>query len=253
MKAKRIIGHRKWQTLCLYGGSGVGKTTLIAGAPKPMFLDSNKGTLSIANIKGLEYVRSVDINGMADLDAAYDNFAGTGDEDWGGKFLTANWDHFDDMQNIILEELVEKGIERDKRREDTVELREYGIMFNKLSRLLRKFKRLPCHKILVCGEKERDDGTIVPSLVGQMLRALPYYVDHTIYMRRSDKKDKKTKEYIRYLHLNPTEIFYAKTRARWLTPEQRKIRVDFDNVHQMADIFALLAGPKKSKRAKRDR
>lgn len=248
MKAQRIVGYRKWQTTCLYGASGVGKTTVAAGAPKPIFLDSNKGTLSVADVPGLEHVRSVDINGMDDLDAAYDNFVGTGDEEWAGKYLTSNWDHFDEMQNIILEKLVEAAMEKDDRRDDTVELREYGIMFNKLSRLLRKFKRLPCHKILICGEKERDDGTIVPSLVGQMLRALPYFVDHTMYMRRSDKKDKQTGEFIRYIHLNPTEIFYAKTRARWLTAEQRKIRVDFNNVNQMSDILELLAGPKKRRK-----
>jgi hypothetical protein len=243
MKARQLQAHRQWQTVALYGESGVGKTSLAATAPSPIFLDSNKGLLSIAERKGFEHVRSVDVSSIGDLNAAYANFTGEGDEDWQKKFKTIVFDHFDDIQGIILDEIVEKGMERDERRDDTVEQREYGILFNKLARFLRKFKRVPCHKILICGYKEDfETGKLRPSLVGQMAQKLPYFVDHTLFVRASEKTG------TRYIHLDPSEDFYAKTRAHWLTKEQRKVKVNFNNVTTLSELFAVFAaGPHPSK------
>jgi hypothetical protein len=241
MKAQVIRARSQWQTIALYADSGVGKTSLAATAPGPIFLDSNKGLLSIAERVGFEHVRSVKISKIADLNAAYDNFTGTGDENWKRKFNTCVFDHWDDMQGIVLDEIVEKAMERDDRRDDTVEQREYGIMYNKLARYLRKFKALPCHKILICGMKEDfETGKQRPSIIGQMAYKLPYFVDHTLYLRRNEKTGR------RYIHLDATEEFYAKTRAHWFTPEQRKIRVDFDNPKTLTELFSLFAaGPTK--------
>jgi hypothetical protein len=168
---------------------------------------------------------------MKDLDVIYDNMTGTGQRNWKGKYGTLVMDHFDDIQHIILDQLAEKA--SDTREEpDQIELREYGIMANKLRRYLRKLKKIPVVKILIMGEKFMEqEGWMYPSLVGQMKDQLPYFLDHCIYLRVNDKG-------VRFLQLNPKSgEFYAKTRARWLSPEERKIRFDLDNYTLLADLM----------------
>ena len=63
----------KWQTWAIFADSGVGKTTVAATAPRPRFLDSNKGMLSISGRPGFEHVRSMPVSNMKELDKAYDN------------------------------------------------------------------------------------------------------------------------------------------------------------------------------------
>jgi AAA domain len=239
VKARPITAQSRWQTWCIFGASGVGKTALSATAPHPYICDSNQGLLTIADRKGLEHVRGDEVTKMSDLDEVYDNFTGTGQDDWTKKFETINFDHFDDIQGIILDQLADKAMEKDSNREaDQLEQREYGIMGNKLRRYLRKMKKLPKHKILICGEMiNNESGRLQPRLLGAMKNELPYFCDHVAYLRVGKKG-------VRYLHLNPGDEWMAKTRARWLTPEQRKIRVDEDDITALTTLFTLIAaGP----------
>lgn len=236
-----ITPQSRHSTIVIYGPSGGGKTTLSATAPKPLFLDSNKGLLSIAGREGFDHVRGIDVNSMDDLDRVYDNCTATGKRDWSKKFQTINFDHFDDIQGIILDGLADRAVEKDERRDpDAIEQREYGIMGNKLRRYLRKFKRVPMHKILICSEtQDFETGRLRPALIGAMKNQLPYFADHTLYLRIGSKGR-------RYLHLDPTDDFYAKTRAWWLPEEARKIRINFNDTKQLTDLLALIAaGPKR--------
>lgn len=244
---KAISTDRRWQTIVIHGDSGAGKTTLAATAPKPAFLDSNQGLISIADRPGLEHVHSHDVLSMKDLDLAYDNFTGTGKRDWSKKYQTLVFDHFDDIQSIILDELTERAVAKDGDREpDQTEQREFGILYNKLARYLRKFKRVPCHKILICSSKEDfNTGQVRPNLVGQMKDKLNYFTDHVFYLRVGKKG-------VRYLHLDATDEYYAKTRAWWLPPEMRKIRINFDDTRQLTALFeTIAAGPATGQRKPR--
>lgn len=238
-----VGGDSLYPTIGIFGLSGGGKTSVSATAPRPIFADSNEGTMSLDHVPELAHVRRMRVNGMSDLDKLYDNLTGTGNRNWKGKFDTAVFDHFDDIQQIILGGLAERA--QDNREEpDLIEMREWGIMANKLRRYLRKMKALPMTKILIMGEKYMEkEGWMYPSLSGQMRDQLPYFLDHCIYLRVNDKG-------VRYLHLNPKPgEFYAKTRARWLTPEERKIRYDLDNYTLLTDLIAKIRrGPsRKSK------
>lgn len=237
---KNIILSERPQTLVLFGPSGGGKTSLAATAPKPAFLDTNDGLMSIAGRKGLENVKSHPITDFDGLEHAYDNFTGTGKKNWKGKFGTAVIDHFDDVQAIIMEMLGERRKKRDDRKDiDESEQKDWGVMATKLKRVLRKYKTLPMHKILICGEMEsRDTGLLIPSLQGQMKASLPYFADHVAYLRVGKNGQ-------RYLHLDPSDKWFAKTRAWWLTPEQRKIKVDFKNTKQLTSLFSLIAAAPK--------
>lgn len=116
-------------------------------------------------------------------------------------------------------------------------------MGNKLRRYVRKFKRIPMHKILICGVKEDfESGQMKPSLIGAMGTNLPYLVDHTMFLRVNSKG-------VRYIHLDPTDEFYAKTRAYWLKPEERKIKVDFNDPRALTKLFdRIAAGPNSGKK-----
>jgi len=234
---KQITANTRWQTWCIYGPSGGGKTTLAATAPKPVFLDSNQGLLSIAGRPGFEHVRAIDVHGMRDLERGYAACAGQSKANWKSKFDTIVFDHFDDIQDLVMNELGEAAAGRDDRRDpDAMEQREWGIMGNRLRRYLRKFKQIPMHKILICGEKEdRETGRMGPALVGALRSQLPYFCDQTLYLRIGAKGH-------RYLHLDPSDSFYAKTRAWWL-PE-RKLAVPFDDTTFLTRLFAqIAAGP----------
>lgn len=237
---KTIILSERPQTLVIFGPSGGGKTSVSATAPKPAFLDTNDGLMSIAGRPGLEHVKSQRIADFDGLEKAYDNFTGTGTKNWKGKFGTVVVDHFDDVQAIIMETLGERRKARDERKDiDESEQKDWGVMATKLKRILRKYKTLPMHKILICGEKEsKEDGRLIPSLQGQMQGALPYFADHIAYLRIGKKGQ-------RFLHFDPSDQFLAKTRAWWLTPEQRKIRINFDDTKQLTKLFALIAAAPK--------
>lgn len=241
LRLKRPQRKFIWNTWCIYGVSGGGKSSLAATAPRPFFLDSNKGLLVIADRPGYEHVLGVDVHQMEDLNEAYDNLSGTGEKDWSKKFGTIVHDHLDDIQQIVLEALGDRSAERDRDRRDPDEIaqKEWGIMGNRMRRYLRKIKLIHMHKILICSEKEdRETGRMQPNLSGALQSQLPYFCDHTAYLRIG--KNGK-----RYLHLEGTDTFYAKTRAWWLTPEQRKLYVPFDDTKSLTKLFALIAaGPK---------
>jgi hypothetical protein len=238
MKLLDVGGRTLYPTVGIFGMAGAGKTSLLATASKSVIADSNEGTLSIDHVPEFEHVKRVRVHSMDTLDRIYDNLTGTGKNDWRKKFDTLGLDHFDDIQNIILDKLAERA--SDTREEpDQVELREYGIMANKLRRYLRKLKRIPKVKVLIMGEKFNEEYQwMYPSLIGQMRDQLPYFLDHVIYLRVNDKG-------VRYLHLNPKPgEFYAKTRARWLAPDERKIRFELDNYTCLGDLLRkITAGP----------
>lgn len=249
MKLLDIGGHTLYPTIGIFGMAGSGKTSLAATAGKILVADSNEGTMSIDHVPQFSASKRVRVKSMSDLDTIHDNMTGTGRKDWRKRFNALSLDHFDDIQAIILDRLSEKA--SDTREEpDQIELREYGIMANKLRRYLRKMKEIPVTKILIMGEKMNDnENWMYPSLIGQMRDQLPYFLDHCIYLRVNDKG-------VRYVHLDPKPgAFYAKTRARWLSPEERKIRFDLDNYTLLADLIEKIRrGPggkaKKSKSKK---
>lgn len=242
-----VGGRTLYPTVGIFGMSGAGKTSLASTGDRPLVADSNDGTMAVDHVPEFAHVRRRPVRKMIDLDRIYDNMTNTGKHKWKGKYGTLVLDHFDDIQNIILDKLSEKA--SDTREEpDQIELREYGIMANKLRRYLRKMKRLPVVKVLIMGEKWNNESDwMYPSLIGQMKDQLPYFLDHCIYLRVNDKG-------VRYLQLNSKSgEYYAKTRARWLSPEERKIRFDLDNYTLLADLMTKIRlgpGDRRSKRKK---
>jgi hypothetical protein len=229
-----------YYTMALYADSGVGKSTLAATAPRPMILDSNYGLLSIDGRPGFEHVRRTPISSLRQLDRAYDNFTGTGTKDW-SRYKTAVFDHFDDIQGQVLDDLSKQTEERDPRRAGgEISQRDWGIMGNKMRRLLRQYKALPMHKILILSVGvDKETEKLVPQLQGGLRNQLPYYCDFIAYLRIG--KGGK-----RYLHLDGTDRFLAKCRPWWWS--ERKMEIPFDDTKFLTTFFERVAAgaPKNS-------
>lgn len=239
---KKKSGRQKlspWQTIAIFADSGVGKTSVAATAPQPMFLDSNFGMLSIEGMPGFEHVRRTPVAGMQHLDRAYDNFTGTGRKDW-RKFKTIVFDHFDDIQGLVKDELTELAVEKDPRRiADETQQREWGILGNRLRRYLRKVKSMPMHKILIFATgTDRETGKMIPYLQGSLSQQLPYFCDHIAYMR-IDKEGR------RIMYLEGTDQYLAKTRAWWLDKKKFIVPPPEEDPKFLTNLFELIAaGPK---------
>lgn len=249
MKELPLSSASVHQTIAIYGDFGAGKTALAATAPKPIFLDSDEGTMSSAERFGLDHVRRVPIHeATRDMEEAYNRATGTNPKrSWQGRYESVVWDRFDVMQAKVLDELGEAAAAKDSRRDpDAIEQREWGIMAGRLNRYVRKWKALPYHKLFICGAKYSDDeGKYMPSLTGRLRIDLPGLCDHVMFLR-VDKKGR------RWLHLDATEEAYAKTRAWWLPDDMRKMLVDFNDPSALTRLFTAIAkGPAHASTTKR--
>lgn len=235
-RLRRRAKHWPWYTIVLFGPSGVGKTTLSATAPKPIFLDSNQGLLSIEGRPGFEHVESRPVFGSEDLEKHYNRFRGLDKPSYKGKFETIVVDHLDDVQQLTLAEFTIKAAERDSRRGDDPAQREWGLMANRLRRQIRQYKRLPAHKIFIVSTGiDKITGQAIPNIAGQLREQLPYFADFIFYMGYGKKGR-------RYLRIRPDEQYLAKCRAWWI--KENKLPVPDDTTTMMSDLLArIAAGP----------
>lgn len=240
---KPILARTRIHTWTIFGPSGVGKTSLAATAPRPVIMDANTGTSVIAEVPGLEHVREVTVKRMKTLDTVYERLSGamSGKLDWTKKYRTLVFDHFDDIQGVVLDELADRAQSKDgddRRDVDEIQQREWGILLNKMSRYLRRVKRLHIHKILICGEVHDSEDRLRPSIKGGLRDSYSYYNDHIVHMRYGKKGS-------RWIDLNPSDRWNAKTRARWFPPEYRRFRIEKNDTTFLSRLFGLVAaGPK---------
>lgn len=245
MKPRSLVEATRWRTTVIYGPSGAGKTSLSATAPKPLVVDSNKGLAVLLHRPEFEHVQAVDFVSMKTLDRLLKHFRGQRKPHYARIFNSCIFDHFDDIQAHSLEQLGLKGAERDSRRDpDILELRDWGKMGNQLRRYIRSFKSVPVHKILICGEREDQEGLWRPALLGSLKEQLPYFADDILYLDRKH-----------WLWFDSTDRFYAKTRAWWLKPGgaikktkkgQRFMEIPFTSSDTLTKLYERIVATHKS-------
>jgi hypothetical protein len=152
----------------IYGGSGVGKTRLLATAPSPVIFSAESGLLSLRQYH-LPYAQ---INTMAELQEAYSWSIGSHEA---RQFATIGVDSISEIIEKLL--TYEKGLTKDPRK-------AYGAIVEKGVQLCRDFRDIPGKNIVIVAKQEfaKDETTggmmFQPSLPGQKLGpALPYYFD----------------------------------------------------------------------------
>lgn len=234
---------KRGRNIMIFGEFGVGKSTVAATAPKPAVLDSDFGSAAYETRPGFEHVFVRNITRWSQLDRALANFQGVTSKRWDKKYRTIVHDRFEDVQYMALDEMNEKIVGKNKARDlDSYDKKEWGRMGTRARRYVREMKALPVHKIYLCGQMtSQDTGAFIPALAGGFKGQMPGLMDDVMYMRIGRKGR-------HYLHLNPTEEFYAKTRAWWLPDSERIIRVPdpADDPRFMTTLIErLVAGPSK--------
>lgn len=200
-RPEKRITHLK---IGIYGDPGVGKTTLAATAPKPLFLNAEAGDVALRN-KEVDIIKIEDFAMVQKI------------HDWlrAGKH---------DYQTVVIDSLTEFH----RRSMDTV-LRnagremphqaDWGHSMEYIRRLVRKFRDLEMHTVFIHGAMFREDivtgqSEYMPNLPGKLGPEISGYYDILGFMLM--ERDPRTKEYVRRLRVQPTPKFKAKDRTSTL-------------------------------------
>lgn len=165
--------HVQGVKLLCYGEAGAGKTTLIAGMPKPVILSAEGGLLSLqdANIPYIE------IDSMA---ALYEAYQWLTESDEAKDFQSVSLDSISEIAEVCLSH--EKQSNKDGRA-------AYGEMQDSMTKVIRAFRDLPKRHVYMSAKLEKtqdEQGRILygPSMPGKKLtQGLGFFFDEVMAMR----------------------------------------------------------------------
>jgi len=164
--------HTSGVKLLMYGGSGVGKTTLIKTAPNPFIISSESGLLALAG----EDIPATEVVTESELKAAYE-YAIESDHE------TICLDSVSDIAESILAGLKEKF---------TDGRQAYGRLNDVIGKYIRLFRGIQGKHVYITAKEAKSDmnGVVIaqPSMPGTTLTTnLPYYFDEVLRLE-ADKK-----------------------------------------------------------------
>jgi hypothetical protein len=204
-----------------YGPSGVGKTTLIATAPKPVLISAESGVLSLrpanlqklygVNTPGVTYdVPLILISTIADFDEAY-RWCATSHE--ARQFQTLGIDSISEVAERVLEHALKTVGAKDPRK-------AYGELSEKVVKLTKDFRDLAGFHVYVSAKmgamKDEQTGltTYGPDAPGQKVGpALPFLFDEVF--RLGVASPPNAPKY-RYLQTDIDAQYIAKDRSGML-------------------------------------
>jgi len=212
----------------LYGDPGVGKTTLAATAPTPLFLNAEAGDVALRQ-KDVDVIR---IDSFQIMDQVY-------------AALKAGSLPYETIVIDSLTELHRRSMDiilKNAGREVPHQA-DWGHSMEMIRRLVRKFRDLNMHTIFIHGAMYREDVTngtaeYMPHLPGKLGPEISGYYDILGFMTM--ERDPRTKEYVRRLRVQPTPKFKAKDRTNTLGAY---VEGDDLNITRMIE---LVNGPQKT-------
>lgn len=197
--------------LVLYGDPGVGKTTLAATAPRPFFIDTDGGLISIA-VEGEAPVTFAP-QGYKDVEGLYFWLRDRSDE-----FDTVVIDSIDSLQRLLLDEIVDQG--RAKASGNSIlefvpEQAEYLANQRQIQRILHAMRQLDKHVIVTAAVRERS-GKRVPDVSPGLLNYVQRWSSVTgeLVVAAIEENDEPQ----RVLAVAPSPQRETKTRFRSLLP-----------------------------------
>lgn len=192
----------KFIKVLIYAESGAGKTPFAATAPKPVFIDSDDGLLSVSHLK----IPSLEITEFGDLDEAIKKVKGKKYKN----FETVILDDFTEVIEWLLQDLEDEL-------DDKWEV--FGTIGKRGKKIIRKFKKIKKNVVIICKIHEiDDDGEILrrPKVAGKLLpEALPFMFDEVFTLM----KDKDDETYV--LTEKIGSKWYAKDRSRTLKKKEK--------------------------------
>lgn len=173
MEIKQFKPKDHFVRCTIYGGSWVGKTVFGGTAPKPIFASSEKGLLSIVSTLGY-HPDYVNIESIKDLQELYKHLKKT------NTYQTLVLDSLTEINEIIKE-----GIEQRTGKQMT--RNERWELSRKIKDIIRSFKDLEMHVIVICQEKHNTNDewvteAIYPMLNGKNATEIAYMMDIVGYM-----------------------------------------------------------------------
>lgn len=204
--------------MCIHGRSGIGKTMLLATAPKPCFLYNENGALALSrqNIERVYGYNRTDISydfpayqikSPEDLLAIGNYFQN--DPSAKSYFETICLDTLSEIAEFVLRYYQEKL--RDGRQ-------AYGEMADKITDVIKFFRDLPGYNVVFVAKQERDKDELgalklMPNMPGQkMTRDLPYLLDEVLCLEIGELADAQKTKY-RQLICHPDNTYFAKDRS----------------------------------------
>lgn len=155
--------------LLLYGLSGMGKTTMAASFPKPIFLDLEGGMLSVRKFRPFRYPKNPneDIRSYSQVVDFYNMVKTTKNP----PFETLVIDSLNELQLLIAQYVVSKYNKVKRQYDDQLTLADYGKSNRDFSKVVRLFLKLPFHVVFTAASTQKQFGDdtdvmISPKFVG---------------------------------------------------------------------------------------
>lgn len=169
----REAAHLQGLKVLVYGGAGVGKTTLCATVPNPVVISAEAGLLSL---RGHE-LAVIEVGTLEDVHDAY-------------RFLSSSEEakHFEWVCMDSISEIAEVVLSRERKAAKDPR-QAYGALYEHMGDLLRAFRDLP-RSVYMSAKAERNKDEISgamlfsPSLPGQKLgQSIAYLFDEVFALR----------------------------------------------------------------------
>lgn len=143
----------------VYGKSGVGKTRFAATWPKPLFLDVDKGMMSVD-----WQVDRIDINQWSDLQNAW-RYLAKGEH----SYETLVLDTVNEIQHLALQRVIQQFPGMKRSYENKATPGDYGKALDDFDSLIREFMKFDMHIVFISqvANKEFETDPVEPDLVGK--------------------------------------------------------------------------------------
>ena len=185
----------------VYGDAGVGKTTLMGTAPRPLIISAEAGLLSLRG-KEIPYI---EVHSMADLIEAYEYALS---EEGLQQYDTLCLDSLSEIVELILSNEKEKS--KDPRQ-------AYQALIDKYLDILRSFRDIVGKNVVFSAKVERtqlSDGTTKFSMMlpgAKTGQQTPYFFDEVFALRIFNDLESKTTS--RWLQTDGDSAYVAKDRS----------------------------------------
>lgn len=209
--------------MLIYGEPGAGKTYFLGTAMDIenffpiLILDAEGGTLTLRDRPGVDVKPVRTIEDIENIHNSLYKDYDTGD----GYYKTVGIDSLNEIQSMDLKTvaLQEYNTKPDKLDKDVPSQRAWGKSRNRMSRIIRAYRDLPCHTIctaLLNSEFDENTGitSVYPAFPGKMRGEVPGYFDIVGYLRAEEQKiDAKTTVIKRFLQTDKSRRVVAKDRT----------------------------------------
>jgi phage nucleotide-binding protein len=212
--------------LLVYGDSGVGKTTLIKTAPKPIIISTESGLLPLSGL-------NIPVLKVSNYDELVEAFEYVTDPANAASFETICLDSITDLAEAIL--IAYKKDHKDPRQ-------AYGKLNDDIAEIVRAFRDIETHHVYFSSKQNRveDSNTGVArygaTMPGRTLsQSLPYFFDIVMCLQIGEDEDGNK---YRYLQTQPSSTHTAKDRSCKLSdPEVPDLSVVINKIIGVKDVI----------------